>query len=113
MSTLSKKEQLLIEQLEQIDQVRELVCRRNLLRRIFGWTGFLTVIIIAGMIWYFQRWPDVYFIMIVGLILAVWIMKIELLDHRILAAKLLRQLSREAVTEVIHELRQLDNVHNE
>ena len=75
--------------------------------------GLVTIVMILSVMYCRGCLPDGNLIVTSGLALGIVSLGIELIDHRILAAKLLRQLSREAVTIAINELRQSGSTRKE
>jgi|GEM_PF-6191993 len=109
VNSYSPKEQMLIGKLCNGEQVKKLEVQRSWLLGIIISGGLVDIVMIIAMMCCRGCLPDGHLI-ISGLVLGIVGLGIELIDHRILVAKLLRQLSREEVTEAINELRQAGSV---
>ena len=95
------------------EQVKKLEFRRSWLLGIIISGGLATIVMIITMMCCRSALPDGNLIVASGLALGIVSLGIELIDHRILAAKLLRQLSREAAADALTELRQSGNTQKQ
>ena len=104
MNEYSDKELLILARLDRRDQVKLLERRRRRLLAIIGVGGLLAIALIGVMLLGYHSSSLCGAIIGIGLMMGIAGLSIELADYQILTAKLFRQLSREAVKEVLNNL---------
>jgi len=91
MMIFSEKELRIIGDLQDSNRVKALERKRSWLFALTLVCGLLTLGLLAAMMWNLMIWPDAKYAIVAGLGLTIGITIIELIDHQILAAKLLKR----------------------
>ena len=107
MMTFSEKELRIMGELQEVNRVKELERKRNWLFALTLVCGLLTLGLLVAMMWNLMLWPDAKYAIGAGLGLTIGITIIELIDHQILAAKLLKKQAQDSVNDDIRKLHEL------
>ena len=108
MNNYSEKEQMLIGRMCDHKQVEKLEKRRRWLLWIIITAASVSIVMTIVTICFRGCLPDGRCIIAGGLSLGIIGLSIELIDHRILLAKVLRQQVREAAADAMYDLRKLN-----